>query len=268
MSGIHPSAHIDPSADIHPGAEIGAFCVVGPNVSIGPGCELRPHAVIRSNTVLGADNRIYSFSVLGEDPQDLKYGGEETWLRVGRGNTFREFSSIHRGTQVDRGETTIGDNCLIMAYVHVAHDAVLGSDIIMSSHSGVAGHCAVGDHAILGGGVLVHQRVQIGAQSFSALGSIVIKDVPAFMTVRGDPCKVYGLNIEGLRRRGMSAETRRTLRRAYHILYSSGHTTDEACDRLAELAEQCEEVAILLESVQQSQRGIVRPSSTSQPSDD
>lgn len=255
---------IDPRAVVHETARIGAdvqigpFSVIGPDVEIGPGTVVASHVVIRGPTRIGAGNRVFQFASVGEDSADQKYRGEPTRLEIGDHNTIREGVTIHRGTVQDRAVTTIGNHNLLMAYAHVGHDSVIGDHVILVNNAAVAGHVVVGDWAILGGYTLVHQRVRIGAHCFSAMGSAIGKDVPAFITVAGSPARAKGINQEGLRRRGFSAEAIAALRTAYRIVYRQRLTVEDALRQLDELAAQHEEVRVFAASVACATRGIAR----------
>jgi len=255
---IHPQAIVDPGARLAPDVAVGPWTLIGPDVEIGPGCIVEPHVVIRGPTRIGAGNHIYQFSTIGEATPDLKYRGEPTRLVIGDDNTIRENVTIHRGTVQGRAETTIGHRNLIMAYVHVGHDSVIGDHTVLVNNAALAGHVRVGDWAILGGYTLVHQFCQIGAHSFSGMGSAIGKDVPAFVTVAGAPAQPKSINQEGLRRRGFSADAIGVLRRAFKILYRQGLTLDVALQRLEAIPEPTAELTQLIESVRASERGIVR----------
>src|SRR6056297_221865 len=203
---IHSQAIVDDGATLADDVSVGPWTFIGPDVEIGPGCVIGPHVVIRGPTRIGANNRIYQFSSIGEDTPDLKYRNEPTRLVIGEHNVIRENVTIHRGTVQGREETTIGNHNLIMAYAHVGHDSVLGDHAVLVNNSALAGHVRVGDWAILSGYTLVHQFCQIGAHSFSGMGSAIGKDVPAYVTVSGAPAEAKSINLEGLRRRGFSAE--------------------------------------------------------------
>src|SRR5690606_16944539 len=209
-------------------------------------------------TVIGKNNRIFQFSTVGEDTPDLKYKGEPTRLVIGDNNIIREGVTIHRGTIQDRNETTIGNNNLLMAYVHIGHDSVIGNHCILVNNTALAGHVHVDDWAILSGYTLVHQFCRIGAHAFSGMGTTIGKDVPAYVTVFGNPAEARSMNFEGLRRRGFSAESIQALRRAYKVVYRQGLTVDEALAELAEASEQFPEVAVFRDSIQSSTRGITR----------
>jgi UDP-N-acetylglucosamine acyltransferase len=255
---IHPTAIIDAQAEISDTATIGPYVVIGPNVTIGPESIIEPHVVIRGPTTIGARNHIYQFSTVGEATPDLKYHDEPTELVIGNDNVIRENVTIHRGTVQDRGITQLGDHNLIMAYVHVGHDSVVGNNTILVNNTALAGHVMVGDWAILSGYTLVHQFCKIGAHSFSGMGTAIGKDVPAFVTVAGSPAEAKTINSEGLRRRGFSSHTLAELRRAYKIIYRQGLTLDNAVQRLEGMVKDTPEIEMLIDSLSNSERGIVR----------
>lgn len=255
---IHPTALVDQTARIADGAIIGPFTVIGPDVEIGEGCWIGPHVVINGPTTIGRHNKIYQFASVGEACQDLKYKGEPTRLIIGDHNTIREGATLHRGTIQDKGETRVGNHCLLMAYTHVAHDVIVGDHVILANSAGLAGHVKVGDYAIVGGHSGVHQFVSIGEHTFIGAGSTVLKDVPAFVTVQGYPAAPHGMNTEGLRRRGFSAESIKALRNAYKTVYRQSKTTKAALAELAPIAEQYPEVALFVRSIETASRGIVR----------
>jgi UDP-N-acetylglucosamine acyltransferase len=255
---IHPTAIIDAQAEISDTATIGPYVVIGPNVTIGPESIIEPHVVIRGPTTIGARNHIYQFSTVGEATPDLKYHDEPTELVIGNDNIIRENVTIHRGTVQDRGITQLGDHNLIMAYVHVGHDSIVGNNTILVNNTALAGHVMVGDWAILSGYTLVHQFCKIGAHSFSGMGTAIGKDVPAFVTVAGSPAEAKTINSEGLRRRGFSSHTLAELRRAYKIIYRQGLTLDNAVQRLEGMVKETPEIEMLIDSLSNSERGIVR----------
>lgn len=259
MTGVDPRAIIDPTARLGDDVQIGPWSIIGPEVEIGDGSIIASHVVIKGPTVMGRNNRVYQFSTIGEDTPALAYNGEKTRLVIGDDNVFREGVTIHRGMVQDRAETRIGDGCLLMAYVHVGHDCVLGDHVIMANNSAVSGHCNVGDHANFGGYAGVPQYRNIGAHSHIAGMSLVLKDVPAYMTVMGNPAAAIGLNLEGMRRRGYSKELIQVLREAHKIVYRDGRTVQEACEALEGAASDYPEVRLFLESIQDSKWGIVRP---------
>lgn len=255
---IHEQAIVDPSARLADDVTVGPWTYIGPDVEIGPGCVIEPHVVIRGPTRIGAGNHIYQFSSVGEATPDRKYRNEPTRLVIGDNNVIRESVTIHRGTVQDRSETTIGSHNLIMAYAHVGHDCVIGDHAVLVNNVALAGHVKVGDWAILSGYTLVHQFCQIGMHSFSGMGTAIGKDVPAFVTVSGAPAVAKTINVEGLRRRGFSAEAISQLRRAYKIVYKQGLTLDIAIRRLEMMMSGSPEVRELIASLHASERGIVR----------
>jgi len=255
---IHPTAIIDPEADIADGVTIGPYSVIGPGVSVAEGTIIEPHVVIRGPTRIGKRNHIYQFSTVGEATPDLKYRDEPTELIIGDDNIIRENVTIHRGTVQDRGITQIGNQNLIMAYVHVGHDSVVGNHTILVNNTALAGHVVVGDWAILSGYTLVHQFCKIGAHSFSGMGTGIGKDVPAYVTVAGSPAEAKTINAEGLRRRGFDSHTIAELRRAYKIVYRQGLTLDAALQRLEGMVKDTPQVQELVDSLLSSERGIVR----------
>ncbi|MEQ8802027.1 acyl-ACP--UDP-N-acetylglucosamine O-acyltransferase [Haliea sp.] len=255
---IHSQAIVDPSARVADDVEVGPWTLIGPEVEIGPGCKIESHVVIKGPTRIGAGNHIYQFSTIGEATPDLKYRDEPTYLVIGDNNIIRENVTIHRGTVQDRSETTIGNNNLIMAYVHIGHDSVIGDHTILVNNTALAGHVKIGDWAILSGYTLVHQFCKIGAHSFSGMGTAIGKDVPAYVTVSGAPAEAKTINIEGLRRRGFSSEAIGQLRRAFKIVYRQGLTLELAIQRLETMLSDTPEVQVMIDSIRASERGIVR----------
>jgi UDP-N-acetylglucosamine acyltransferase len=254
----HATAIVDPRARIAPDVEIGPYAVVGPDVEIGAECSLGAHAVVTGHTRLGRRNRIFPFASIGHAPQDKKYRGEPTRLEIGDDNTIREFCTFNCGTVQDAGVTRVGDDNWFMAYVHLAHDCQVGSHTIFANGATLGGHVHVGDFAILGGFTAVHQFGRIGAHSFIGGGTMVWHDVPPYMTISGNPAKAYGLNAEGLKRRGFTAETLTRLNRAYKTLYRSGLTLEQAKQKLARQATECPELVVMVDFLSSSTRGIVR----------
>ena len=255
---IHPQAIIDPKAYIAAGVSIGPYSIIGPDVVIDEGTWIGPHVVINGPTKIGKNNKIYQFASIGEAPQDKKYAGEPTRLEIGDGNIIRESVTISRGTVQDEGITRVGNENLIMAYAHIAHDCQVGSFTVFANSTSLAGHVHVADYVIFGGFTLVHQFCKIGAYCFTAMGSAISKDVPPYLRVAGHMAKPYGLNSEGLKRRGFSAEAIAELRSAYKILYRSGLTLEQAVKDLTEKAESSEEVRQFLDFIKASRRGIIR----------
>lgn len=254
---IHPQAAVDPRAELADDVSVGAFAVIGADVRIDSGTTIGPHAVIEGPTRIGKDNRIYQFVSLGAAPQDKKYRGEATELIIGDRNLIREYCTFNRGTVQDLGYTKIGDDNWIMAYVHLAHDCVVGDHTIFANGATLAGHVTIEDYAILGGFSLIHQFVRIGAYAFTGMGSAVSRDVPPYVTASGNLAKPHGLNAEGLRRNGFSAEQIARLRRAYKTLYRAGLRLEEAVEALSEDVEH-PEIARLLRFLEGSKRSIIR----------
>jgi len=255
---IDQRAVIADGARIHESVEIGAFSIIGDDVEIGAGCVIGPHVVIKGPTVIGENNRIFQFASLGEAPQDKKYAGEPTRLVIGNNNTIREYVTLNRGTVQDRGETTIGDDNWIMAYVHVAHDCVVGNHTIMANGVTLAGHVTVGDYVIFGGYAGAHQFCSIGAHAFLGMQVAAGRDVPAYLIVTGNPPEPRGINQEGLKRRGFSAEQIRNIREAYRLVYRQQLKLDEAIERLDALLPEQPELGIFIDSLRASERGILR----------
>jgi UDP-N-acetylglucosamine acyltransferase len=255
---IHPQAIVDPSASIADNVNIGAFSIIGADVVIGEGSIIEPHVIVKGPTVIGKNNHIYQFSTVGEATPDLKYQGEPTRLVIGDNNVIREGVTIHRGTVQDRSETTIGDDNLLMAYVHIGHDSVIGNHCVLVNNTALAGHVHVGDWAILGGYTLVHQYCHIGAHCFTGMGSAIGKDVPAFVIVSGSPAEAKAINIEGLSRRGFTKNDVKILQKAFKIIYRKTFTSQEALCELSPLVDQCSAVQLLMDSLTSSTRGIVR----------
>ena len=262
MSSIHPTAVVDAQARIDSTVSIGPYCVIGPQVTIGAGTTVAAHCVIEGHTTIGPDNRIFQFASLGGAPQDKKYAGEPTRLQVGARNTIREFCTLNLGTAQDRGVTTIGDDNWIMAYVHVAHDCVVGDQTILANNATLAGHVQVGDYAIIGGLTGIHQFTHVGAHVMAGFASHISQDVPPFMMVDGNPLAVRGLNLEGLRRRGFSPARLAAIKQMHRLLYRQGLTLEAARSAIADLPalhpEAEGDIALLLAFLDASARGIAR----------
>ena len=255
---IHPTALVDPAATLAADVEIGAYTLIGPYVEIGAGSRIGPHAVITGHTRIGVNNRIFQFVSLGEIPQDKKYAGEPTRLDIGDNNTIREFCTFNCGTSQDAGVTRVGNDNWIMAYVHLAHDCQIGNHTIFANSAQLAGHVQVGDHAILGGFTVVHQFVRIGAHSITAMGTIALQDIPPFVTASGNPARPFGINSEGLKRRGYNAAALTALKRAYKTLYKAGDTLEQAKAHLALQLQACAELQPLTDFLTVPGRGIIR----------
>lgn len=255
---IHKSVIISETAKISDNVEIGPFSIIGDHVEIGEGTRIDSHVVINGPTIVGSENHIYQFASIGDDPQDKKYRGEPTRLKIGNRNTIREYCTISRGTAQDKSLTTIGDDNWIMAYVHIAHDCQVGNNIIFANSATLAGHVHVGDWAIFAGFTGAHQFCHIGAHSFIGMNSLTNKDIPAYTMASGQPVTPRGVNTEGLKRRNFSSEEINNIKNAYRILYRSELTLAEAMSELEKLVENQPELLIFLESLKQSDRGIIR----------
>lgn len=255
---IHPTAIISANALIADDVQIGPYSIIGDQVEIGAGCRIGSHVVVNGPTRIGSNNRIYQFASIGDDPQDKKYAGEETRLEIGNGNTIREFCTISRGTVQDEGVTSIGDDNWIMAYVHIAHDCRVGSHTIFANNATLAGHVHVGDWVIMGGFSGIHQFCRVGAHAFLGMYSGANRDVPAYTMISGQPALPRGINSEGLRRRGFSSAQISNIKKAYRLLYRQGLKLVDAIAEIEKLAEGQPEIVVLLDSLQKSDRGIVR----------
>jgi UDP-N-acetylglucosamine acyltransferase len=256
---IDSSAIIDEGARIGRDVEIGPYSIIGPGVEIGERTRIAEHVVIRGPTRIGKDNRIFQFCSIGDDPQDKKFAGEsESRLEIGDGNTIREYCSINRGTEGGGGVTRLGDDNWIMAYVHIAHDCFIGNHTVFANNATLAGHVCIDDYAILGGFTGVHQFCRIGSHSFSAIASVIVKDIPPYIMVSGNTAVPSGLNREGLNRRGFSREGIDALRKAYKTVYRDGLLLKDALEQLKPACADSEEVARFVEFIRNSDRGIVR----------
>lgn len=255
---IHPTAIVDSNARLGNNVAVGAYSIIGEHVEIGDDCWIGPHVVINGHTRIGQGNRIFQFSSIGEMPQDKKYAGEPTRLEIGDRNTIREFCTLNCGTAQDASVTRVGSDNWIMAYVHLAHDCQVGNSTIFANNAQLAGHVQVGDFAILGGFTVVHQFVRIGAHSLTAMGTILLQDLPPYVTAAGNTAKPYGINSEGLKRRGFSGDAIAALKRAYKLLYRSGVPLDEARSRMSVDAATHPELPLLVEFLAETSRGIIR----------
>jgi UDP-N-acetylglucosamine acyltransferase len=261
MARIHASALVDPRAELAEGVQVGPFCVIGPEVTIGAGTSIHSHVVIVGRTRIGRDNRVFPFCSLGEIPQDKKYGGESTELQIGDGNTIREFCSLHLGTVQGGGATRVGSDNWIMAYVHIAHDCVIGDHTVLANTVQLAGHVTIGDWAVVGGMTGVHQFVRIGAHSMCGGGSALLQDVPPYILCRGNPAQPHGVNAEGLLRRGFDEATIATLKRAYRSIYREGLTLAQAREAIradAPDSTAADAIGQLIEFLDAPGRGIIR----------
>ena len=257
-AAIHPSAVIHPAARLASDVEVGPYAIVGAQVEVGEGSRIGAHVVLEGRVRIGRRNRIFPFAVVGGPPQDKKYKGEDTAVEIGDDNTIREYVTINRGTAQDAGTTRLGNDNWIMAYVHFAHDCQIGSRTIFANACQLAGHVRVGDWAIFGATTLVHQFVHVGAHAFTGMGTYLPQDLPPYVMAAGNMARPFGINSEGLRRRGFSAEAILGLKRAYRTLYRSGLALQEARRALEAQAADCPQVRAILEFLADSQRGIIR----------
>jgi UDP-N-acetylglucosamine acyltransferase len=255
---IHPTAIIHPGAALAADVQVGPYTIIGEHVSIGSGCWIGPHAVIEGWTEIGRDNRIFQFASVGAMPQDLKFRGEQSWLRIGDRNTIREFVTMHRGTADGGGQTIVGHDNLFMAYAHVAHDCRVGNRVILANGATLAGHVQVDDHAILGGLSAAHQFTRIGCHVMVSGGAMVTQDIPPYTIAQGDRAKTIGLNLIGLQRRGFSEETIRGIKRAYKLIFRSGLRLEEALEKITTDIEPSPELQGFVEFIRHSERGIAR----------
>lgn len=258
MTFIHETAIVSPKAKIGVDCYLGAFSTVGENVVLGDGVWLESHVVIGGKTEIGDETHVFPFVSIGLAPQDLKYGGEETETRVGRRNHIREFVTVHRGTAGGGGITEIGDDNLLMAQAHIAHDCRLGNEIIMANAATLAGHVEIADKANIGAYSGVHQFCRIGREAFVGGYSVIVKDALPFAVSQGNHAKCYGLNRVGLQRRGYSKETLEKLHHAYHLLLSAKLNTSQAVEKIKEEVKNCAEVDLLVEFIETSKRGVVK----------
>ncbi len=255
---IHPTAIIEKGAEIGSNVSVGAYSVIGANVKIGDGTKILSQVSIDGHTTIGENNQIFPFTAIGGEPQSISYAGEPTEVRIGNNNVFRENITVNRGTMDDKGVTSIGDNNLFMAYVHIAHDCQLGSELLLSNNASLAGHVHVEDHVVLAGYTLIHQFVNIGQHSFCGVNTYCVQDIPPFMLVSGNKAITHGINVRGLRRRGFTKEDTLDLKRAYKLIYRSGHTMKGALEELDSRQWESEHVGTLSSFITNSTRGVVR----------
>ena len=253
---IHRTALIDPAAELGADVSVGPYSIVGPHVTIGARTTIAAHAVVERNTRIGAGVQIGYGTVIGNDPQDLKYKGEETWVEIGDGTIIREYCTINRGSTAT-GKTTVGARCFLMTYVHIAHDCVVGNDVIMANGVQMAGHVTVDDRAIISGLVPIHQFVRIGTYSFVGGASRVNQDVPPYTKAAGNPVHLYGLNSVGLQRAGFSPEVKLALKRAYRLVFNSDLTVSQGIARARVELPEVGEVETFLRFIEASQRGVM-----------
>lgn len=255
---IHPTAIVDPKAELDSSVEVGAYSIIEAGVKIDANTRIGSHAVIKGPTTIGKNNHIFQYVSLGEQPQDKKYKDEPTTLEIGDNNTIREFCTFNRGTIQDKGVTKVGNDNWIMAYVHIAHDCLIGNNTILANNSSLAGHVDIHDFAILGGFTLVHQFCQVGAHVITAVGSVVFKDIPTYVTAAGYDAKPHGINSEGLKRRGYTTDEITQIKRAYKVLYRNGLSLEEAKKEITQMHAQCDKIQLLSDFLNSSKRGIIR----------
>ena len=254
---IHPTAIVDPAAEVASGARVGPYCVIGPQVVIGENTELQHHVTVMGPTKIGAGNFFFAYASIGQKTQDLKYDGEPTYLEIGDGNTFREFCTVNRGT-LPGTKTIVGSGGNFLAYSHIAHDCIVGNNVIFSNNGTLAGHVEVGDHAVIGGLTAIHQFCRVGRHAITGGCSKIVQDVPPFMIADGNPAEVRGINSVGLERAGFTADTLRALKEAYRLLYRSNLNVKQAVETIRKEIPAHAEVEELCAFVETSQRGIIR----------
>ncbi|HAB48136.1 MAG TPA: acyl-[acyl-carrier-protein]--UDP-N-acetylglucosamine O-acyltransferase [Lautropia sp.] len=268
MTRIHPSAILSPKAQLDEDVEVGPYSIVGEDVVIESGCSLMSHVVIEGPRRIGRNNRFHPFTSIGGPPQDKKYRGEQTALLIGHGNVFREGVTVNRGTAQDQGLTQIGHDNWVMAYVHIAHDCLIGDHCVLANSVNLAGHVRLGDYSVLGGYTGVHQYCQVGAHVMAGIASVIVKDVPPYLMISGNAAKPYGLNREGLKRRGFSESRLKSMQESYRILYREGLRFEESLEHLRlqwhklkqeGLIEEAEDLALSLRFLEATSRGIIRP---------
>ncbi len=258
MATIHPTAIVDPSAVLAADVSVGPYAIVGARVVVGAGCRIGPHAVVFGPTRMGRDNEVWQFASIGDVPQDKKYGGEETFLEIGDRNRFRECCTVNRGTVTGASRTRIGDDNLFMAYAHVAHDCIVGSHCVLANYAGLAGHVELDDWVILGGYSGVHQFCKVGTHAFLANNATATRDVPPYVMVAGNPAVPKGINGEGLKRRGFTAEQIASIKSGYKVLYRSGLRLAEASAELTARAAEQPELRPFVEFLPRATRSLVR----------
>ncbi|MBW1957639.1 MAG: acyl-ACP--UDP-N-acetylglucosamine O-acyltransferase [Deltaproteobacteria bacterium] len=255
---IHATAIVDSKAELDANVEVGPYSIIRENVSIGAGTVIGPHVIIEPYVNIGQDCHIFQYAAIGAPPQSLKFKGEKSDVKIGRGTIIREFVTIHRGTEFGGGLTEVGEENFLMAYTHIAHDCMTGKKVIFANNATLAGHIIVGDHATIGGLVAIHQFVRIGNYAYVGGKSAVVKDIPPYVIASGDRAKLHGLNTVGLKRHGFSQETLSLLKKAYRIIFRIGITLNEAIERIRAEVEQIPEVVNLIDFIKSSRRGITR----------
>jgi len=255
---IHPTAIIDADAEIGPDVTIGPYAIVRGNVTIGAGTEIGPYTIIDEYVQVGPDCRIFQYASIGAAPQDLKYHGEKTYLKIGRGTIIREFVTINRGTAFGGGYTEVGEENYLMAYTHIAHDCKTGKQVILANNATLAGHIELGDNVTVGGLVAIHQFVKIGDYAYIGGKSAVVKDIPPYVIAAGDRATLHGLNNVGLKRKAFSKSTLKSLKKAYRIVFRIGLTVKQASERVRAEVEQVPEVVNFIQFIERSSRGVTR----------
>ncbi|UXI66805.1 acyl-ACP--UDP-N-acetylglucosamine O-acyltransferase [Tahibacter amnicola] len=255
---IHPTAIIDPAARLGQNVSVGAYSIIGADVEIGDNTWIGPHVIVEGPTRIGRDNRIWQYASIGAAPQDKKFHGENAVLEIGDRNVIREFVTFHRGTEDGGGVTRVGNDNWLMAYVHLAHDCIVGNNTTFANAASLAGHVIVDDWVTLGGFTLVHQFCQIGAHAFTSMGSIINRDVPPYVTVAGSFAEPKGINAEGLRRRGFDPDRILSIKRAYKTLYKSGLPLADAREELLRASSDAPDVKLLLDFIERSKRSLIR----------
>ncbi|MEJ2139592.1 MAG: acyl-ACP--UDP-N-acetylglucosamine O-acyltransferase [Gammaproteobacteria bacterium] len=255
---IHATAIVSPEASLDATVTVGPYTIIEKGVRVGAGTVIGPHCVLKGRTTVGENNQIFQFCSIGEAPQDKKYAGEDTSLEIGDGNTIREYCTLNRGTAQDKGVTRLGNNNWLMAYVHIAHDCIVGDETIFANNVTLAGHVTVDDYVIWGGFSGAHQFVRVGAHAFIANNAAITRDVPPYLMASGRPASPRGINIEGLKRRGFDSVQTRNIKNAFRLLYRSGLRLEEAREKIAELAQQQPELTIFATFLEPSERSILR----------
>jgi len=255
---IHSTAIVSPRAELDANVEVGPFSIIGESVFIGSGTVIGSHVVIDPFVTIGPDCKIFQYAAIGAAPQSLKFKGEKTYVKIGRGSMIREFVTIHRGTGFGGGVTEIGEENFLMAYTHIAHDCKIGRKVVMANNATLAGHIVIGDYATVGGLVAIHQFVRIGDYAFIGGKSAIPKDIPPYVIAAGDRAKLHGLNMVGLKRQGMSQKTLSLLKKTYRIFFRIGLTVNEAVERVRAEVEQIPEVVKFIEFIKTSERGVTR----------